>query len=320
MARVMSEFEGSSGASSFVPQKTLKSSIDCRGVGLHSGVACTMTLRPAPANHGIVFRRTDVTDRDSLVPALWRNVLDARMCTTVTNAAGVSVSTIEHLMAALAGCEIDNLLIDIDGPEVPIMDGSAEPFVMLIQSAGIEALDAPKRAIRVLKPVRAADEQRSIELRPDNAFSIRFEIEFNSPAIREKELDVRLVNGTFNHTISGARTFGFVEEIEKLRAAGLGRGGSLENVVIVDGDRVLNEGGLRYDDEFVRHKILDCVGDLYLAGAPLLGRVDAVKSGHLFNNKVLRALFADDEAWEWVDLTSEKSARPTTAPALAATA
>jgi len=303
-----------------ISQQTLKTSISCTGVGLHGGVDCVMTLHPAEANHGIVFKRTDVSGKDPLVPARWDMVHDATMCTRLQNADGVSVSTVEHLMAALAGCRIDNALIEIDGPEVPIMDGSSEPFVLLIECAGIRKLPAPRKAIRVLKEVSASDDKRYIALSPDDHFSVNFEIEFDSAAITEKQLDVKLVNGTFNEMISGARTFGFMQDIDRLRAAGLGRGGSLDNVVIVDGDRILNEGGLRFKDEFVRHKILDCVGDLYLAGAPILGRVDASKSGHLFNNKLLRTLFADDSAWELVEMTPDMVADDHDHPLLAATA
>lgn len=303
-----------------IAQQTLKTSISCRGVGLHGGVDCIMTLHPAAADHGIVFKRTDVSDKDPLVPARWDMVHDATMCTRLQNNDGVTVSTVEHLMAALAGCRIDNALIEIDGPEVPIMDGSSEPFVLLIECAGTASLAAPRRAIRITKAVSVQDDKRRIEITPDDHFSVNFEIEFDSAAITEKNLDVKLVNGTFNETISGARTFGFMQDIDRLRAAGLGRGGNLDNVVIVDGDTILNEGGLRFKDEFVRHKILDCVGDLYLAGAPILGRVDASKSGHLFNNKLLRTLFADETAWELVEMTPEMAPADHDHPLLAATA
>lgn len=301
-----------------IAQQTLKTSISCTGVGLHGGVDCVMTLHPAEADHGIVFKRTDISGQDPLVPARWDMVHDATMCTRLQNGDGVTVSTVEHLMAALAGCRIDNALIEIDGPEVPIMDGSSEPFVLLIECAGTKQLDAPRKAIRVLKPIAAEDDKRRIEISPNDHFSVDFEIEFDSAAITEKQLDVKLINGTFNKKISGARTFGFMEDIDRLRAAGLGRGGSLDNVVIVDGDKVLNEGGLRFRDEFVRHKILDCVGDLYLAGAPILGHVTASKSGHLFNNKLLRALFADESAWELVEMTPEMAAETHDQPLLAA--
>ena len=286
-----------------IVQKTLKEKIECRGVGLHSGAPATLTLHPAGIGHGIVFRRTDVAETDSVIPARWDLVVDTKLCTRLANESGVSVSTVEHLMAALAGSEIDNVLIDIDGPEVPIMDGSSQPFVTLIKCAGIADQEAPRRALRILRPVEIDDGVRRIRLSPSDHLSIAFEIEFDSPAITEKHLDVKLVNGTFNDTISGARTFGFAEDIDRLRSIGLARGGSLDNAVVVDGGRILNDGGLRFDDEFVRHKVLDCVGDLYLGGAPILGRVEAVRSGHQMNNDILRALFSEDGACEWVDLS-----------------
>jgi len=289
-------------ARSGLRQKTLKRPIPCRGVGLHSGAAVTMQLCPAPANHGIRFLRTDVTDRDPWIAARYDRVVDTRLCTVVGNEDGVRVGTIEHLMAALAGCEIDNAVIEIDAAEVPVMDGSSEPFVFLIECAGSVELDAPRRAIEVRKAVTVGDASRGLTLAPAEAFSVDFEIDFDSPVVAHSTLDVRLVNGTFKREIAKARTFGFLADVEKLRAMGLARGGSLENSVVVDGDRVLNEGGLRFDDEFVRHKVLDCVGDLYLAGAPILGRVTATRSGHHTNNEVLRALFADPTAYAIVEL------------------
>jgi UDP-3-O-[3-hydroxymyristoyl] N-acetylglucosamine deacetylase len=291
-----------------VRQRTLKDTILCRGVALHSGVECAMTLKPAGPNHGIIFKRTDATNtgvmgKDPLVPARWDRVSNTVLSTTISNADGVQVATIEHLMAAFAGCEIDNALVEIDGPEVPIMDGSAAPFVMLFESAGTVGQEVPRRALKILQPITASDGDCGITVLPGPEFSMEFEIDFNSPAITERSLDIRLVNGTFNESISRARTFGFLEDVDRMRAAGLGLGGSLDNVVVVDGGQIMNEGGLRFDDEFVRHKILDCVGDLYLAGGPILGRVVAHKSGHAFNNKLLRALFAQPDAWEWVSLT-----------------
>jgi UDP-3-O-[3-hydroxymyristoyl] N-acetylglucosamine deacetylase len=247
-------------------------------------------------------------------------VSNTMLCTTISNDDGVRVATIEHLMAALAGCGIDNALIEIDGPEVPIMDGSSAPFVMLFECAGAVEQDAPRRAIRILKPVTVSDGDCGVTVMPGPDFSVEFEIDFNSEAVSEHSLDIRLVNGTFNESISRARTFGFMEDIDQLRAAGLALGGSLDNAVVVDGERILNEGGLRFDDEFVRHKILDCVGDFYLAGGPMLARVVAHKSGHAFNNKLLRALFADESAWEWTTLTEAQVAAWHEDAPLAATA
>lgn len=303
-----------------VRQRTLRNSIHCRGIALHSGVECSLTLKPAGINHGVVFKRSDITDRDAMVAARWDRVTSTVLSTTISNDDGVSVSTVEHLMAALAGCEIDNVLIVIDGPEVPIMDGSSAPFVMLLECAGAAHQEAPRRALKVLRPIRVGDDDCHITILPASAFSIDFEIDFNSAAVTEHALDIRLVNGTFNESISRARTFGFLEDVDRMRAAGLGLGGSLDNVVVVDGPDILNEEGLRFEDEFVRHKILDCVGDLYLAGGPMLARVNAYKSGHAFNNKVLRALFADQDAWEWVTLSEARVAAWHQNEALAATA
>jgi UDP-3-O-[3-hydroxymyristoyl] N-acetylglucosamine deacetylase len=282
-------------------QKTLKRAIPCRGVGLHTGQTITMTLRPAAHDHGIVFVRTDITDHDNRIPARFDRVVDTRLCTVLANDAGARVGTVEHLMAAFAGCEIDNAVVEIDGPEVPIMDGSSEPFVFLIDCVGTRELDAPRRAIEIRKTVSVEHDGKRVTLSPAGSYAIDFEIDFASKAIGHATLGVELVNGTFRHELAQARTFGFLEEVEQLRAMGLACGGSLDNAIVVDGDTVLNEEGLRFPDEFVRHKVLDCVGDLYLAGAPLLGHVEAVKAGHHMNNAVLRALFADESAYAVVD-------------------
>ncbi len=260
-----------------------------------------MSLHPADCGTGIVFRRTDITDRDPVVSAHWRNISNAQLATTIANGDGVSVATIEHLMAALAGCGVDNASIEIDGPEVPIMDGSAAPFVFLIECAGTVSQNAMRRAVRVLKEVKVGDSKKSITVTPADAFSVSFEIDFDNAVISRQELGVRLVNGTFKTDIARARTFGFAHEVAQLHKAGFARGGSLDNAIVVSGDTVLNVGGLRYDDEFVRHKILDCIGDLYLAGAPILGHVQAVQSGHALNHGLLNALFEDASAWEYVD-------------------
>lgn len=293
-------------------QRTLKTSISCKGVGLHSGDTITMVLRPGAPNSGIVFRRTDVAGAGALIPAQWANVNDTRMNTCIANEAGVSVRTIEHLMSAFAGMQIDNALVDIDGPEVPVMDGSASPFVFLIECAGVIEQSAPRRAIRILKRVVIEEGDKVAALSPaPRGFSVRFEIDFADPAIARQECAVSLGNGAFKAEISRARTFGFETEVAALQAAGLARGGSLENAVVIGADhRVLNEDGLRYDDEFVRHKVLDAVGDLYLAGAPIVGHFHGIRSGHALNNRLLRALFADPSAWEW---TGE--ATPAVAPA-----
>lgn len=291
-----------------VRQKTLKTSIHCTGTGLHSGAKVSMTLSPAPAGTGIVFRRTDMPAAIADIPALWSNVVDTRLCTALGNADGVRVSTIEHLMSALYGGEIDNAIIEINGPEVPIMDGSAQPFVFLIECAGIVEQDMPRRAIQVLRPVTIAEGKRSVTLSPSPDFSVEFEFDFENGALSAQEFFMAVDPATFRTEVSRARTFGFAEEVARLRAAGLARGGSLDNAVVIGNGRVLNKDGLRFQDEFVRHKVLDCVGDLYLAGAPIIGSVRCIRSGHRHNNIVLRALFDQREAWRYVDM-------PTIAPA-----
>jgi UDP-3-O-[3-hydroxymyristoyl] N-acetylglucosamine deacetylase len=291
-------------------QHTIGKIVKCKGIALHSGVISELAIKPAGVDHGIIFKRVDVGHNDPFVPADWRLVSDTVLSTTISNSSEISVSTIEHLMAAFAGCGIDNVLVEINGPEVPIMDGSSEPFVQMLEFSGIVEQELARHILKILKPINViGNGGEHITLLPAKHFSVDFEIDFNSNAIREKTLDISLVNGTFNHSISSARTFGFLEDVDRMRAAGLGLGGSLENVVVVDGENILNNGGLRYKDEFVRHKILDCVGDLYLSGGPILGRVTAYKSGHHFNNQLLKNLFADTDAWEWVTETECPSAR-----------
>jgi UDP-3-O-[3-hydroxymyristoyl] N-acetylglucosamine deacetylase len=275
-------------------QQTLKAQIGCRGIGLHSGRKVALTFLPAPPDTGIVFRRIDA---GAEIRASWTNTIESPRCTTLSNGEGITIGTIEHLMAALAGAEIDNAIIELDGPEVPIMDGSAAPFLFLIECAGIVGQDAPRRAIKVLKPVSVVEDRATAALLPDHGFSMSFEIDFDNPLIRRQDVCVVFDATTFKSELSGARTFGLVDEVAQLRAAGLGRGGSLDNVVMISGDHVLNTGGLRYADEFVRHKLVDAFGDLYLAGGPIIGRFCGVRSGHTQTRHVLAALFADPEAW-----------------------
>lgn len=288
-------------------QRTLKDSIRCTGVGLHSGDRVTMELHPAEADTGIVFRRLDLIHGKRDVPALYDRVGSTNMCTTLVNEAGVSVSTVEHLMAALAGCEIDNVLVTLDGPEVPIMDGSAAPFVFLIDCAGSIELHEPRRAIQVLHPVMVRHGESFARLDPADSFSIDFGIDFESAAIGRQSYAIDLSPDAFRTDISRARTFGFLHEVEALRNAGLGQGGTLDNVVVVDGDQVMNAGGLRFDNEFVRHKVLDCIGDMYLAGGPVLGAFSGVRSGHALHHKLLQALFAEDAAWTTVSMDRRAS-------------
>lgn len=286
-----------------VSQKTLKAAIDCRGVGLHSGARTTVRLCPAAPGTGIVFRRVDRAGAGAEIAADWRNVVESSLCTTLGNREGMRVGTVEHLMAALAGAGIDNAVIEVDGPEIPIMDGSAAPFLFLIECAGSVEQDAPRRAIKVLSPVIVGDEGKSAALLPDDIQSMSFVIDFESRAINRQDINLALDSATFKAELARARTFGFLHEVNRMRAAGLARGGSLDNAVVVHGDRVLNEGGLRYADEFVRHKVLDAVGDLALAGAPLLAHFRGVRSGHALNRRLLEALFAAEDSWCWTTLT-----------------
>lgn len=262
-----------------------------------------MTLHPADTNSGIVFQRTDIPGDAGIIEASWKHVVDTRMATTLGNKEGVKISTIEHLMAAFAGCGVDNALVEIDGPEIPVMDGSAAPFVFLVECAGLRHQDAPRRAIKIDRPIAVGDSKKSLALSPEEAFSISFEIDFDNAAVAQQHLSLKLVNGTFKTDIARARTFGFAHEVDALREAGLAQGGSLDNAVVISDGAVLNGDGLRYEDEFVRHKILDCVGDLYLAGAPIIGSVDAARSGHALNHRLLVELFAEDDAWSYVEMT-----------------
>jgi len=294
-----------------IVQRTLKNEIDCTGIGLHSGARIAMTLRPAAPDTGILFRRTDVAGDAALVPARWDMVGDTRLCTALVNHQGVRVGTVEHLMAAFAGCGVDNAIVEVDGPEVPVMDGSSAPFVFLIECAGVVGQNATRRAIRVLAPVVVTDGPKRAALLPGEGFSLDVEIDFASRAVAHQNCSFRLAEGSFKRELARARTFGFMHEVEYLRSVGLARGGSLENAVVVNGDRILNEGGLRYDDEFVRHKVLDAIGDLYLAGAPIVGRFEGVQSGHHLNNELLRRLFATEGAWCWVRAPREGVTRAT---------
>ena len=278
-------------------QQTLRNRISCSGIGLHSGVKVSLTLHPAAPNTGIIFYRSDVFQGEQQIAASFENIVESNLCTTLANEDGVKVSTIEHLMAALYGCGIDNVLIEVDGPEIPIMDGSAAPFVFLIECAGLIEQSAARVVIRVLRPIEVrAGEARAI-LSPGEGFSMGFEIDYDSPVIGNQKCAMALHNGRFKADICRARTFGFAHEVDALRARGLAQGGSLDNAVVVSGDGILNDGGLRYSDEFVRHKILDSIGDLYLAGARLVGQFQGFRSGHALNHQLLNEFFADRLAW-----------------------
>jgi UDP-3-O-[3-hydroxymyristoyl] N-acetylglucosamine deacetylase len=289
-------------------QSTISKSLSFAGVGLHSGLPSKLTLRPAPADSGIRFCRIDVTDRDPIVPARFDLVSDTRLNTRLTNADGVSVSTVEHLMAALAALGVDNALVDIDGAEAPIMDGSARSFAEAIAAAGLATSDAPRRAIRILAPVAVERGDARALLRPAPRFEVGFAIDFPDAAIGRQARRLAVTPASFMDELADCRTFARLAEIEALRQAGLARGGGLDNAVVVDGARVLNRGGLRRPDEFVRHKMLDAVGDLALAGAPIIGAYEGVKAGHELTNLLLRRLFDRRDAWMWTEA-------PTAAPA-----
>lgn len=286
-------------------QKTTVAPAIIAGVGVHTGDRVRLAVRPAPVGTGIVFVRTDVTDRDNRIPVSGEAVVDARLNTMIENAAGVRLSTIEHLMAAFAALGVSNAVVEVDGPELPILDGSALQFVQLLDRAGFRRQEAPVRYIEILEPIRVEDGDKSAVLLPCDRYEMRFEIDFPTPVIGNQVVDFVVDEQTFRSEIMAARTFGFAHEVEALRKAGLARGGSLENAVVIDGDQILNPGGLRMEREFVRHKALDAIGDLYVLGAPLLGRYEGVKAGHALNNRLVRALLAAPHAWREVTRVPE---------------
>ena len=278
-------------------QHTLAGAAIMAGVGLHTGQHVRVVIRPAPIDSGVVFVRTDVTDRDNRLPALGEAVVQTRLGTVLGNSAGVTVSTVEHLMAALCALGVDNAVIELDGPELPIMDGSAQPFVDLLDHAGLRRQEAPRRYIEILEPIEVVDGDARATLSPAAQFEMAFEIEFETAAIGRQRVEMVVDEALFRAELAECRTFGFLHEVEALRQIGLARGGSIENAVVFDGDVLLNPEGLLRPDEPVRHKALDAIGDLYLLGAPLIGRYEGVKAGHGVNNAVVRALLARPAAW-----------------------
>jgi UDP-3-O-[3-hydroxymyristoyl] N-acetylglucosamine deacetylase len=283
-------------------QHTLQGPAIFAGVGVHTGAHTRVSVRPAPANTGIVFVRTDVTDRDNRVPVSAEAVCKTQLGTVITNAADVTVATIEHLMAALVMLDIDNAVVELDGPEMPIMDGSSLPFVEILDRAGRRGQDAPRRYIEILETVEVVDGDKRATLSPADEFQVAFEIAFDSKAIGRQRVDLPMNERAFRSELADCRTFGFLHEVEALRAMGLARGGSMENVVVIEGDRILNPEGLRRPDEFVRHKALDAIGDLFVLGAPVLGRFEGVLAGHGINNAVVRALVGQPSAWRYRSL------------------
>lgn len=289
-----------------IKQRTLKRIVQATGVGLHTGKKVTLTMRPAPANTGIIYRRTDLNPPVDF-PADAKSVRDTMLCTCLVNEDNVRISTVEHLNAALAGLGIDNLVIEVDAAEIPIMDGSASPFVFLLLDAGIEELSSAKKFLRLKETVRVEDGDKWAELSPFNGFSLDFTIDFNHPAIDSstQRYAMNFSAENFVRDISRARTFGFMRDIEYLQSKGLCLGGSFDCAIVVDDYRVLNEDGLRFEDEFVRHKMLDAIGDLFMCGHNIIGAFTAFKSGHALNNKLLQAVLVKESAWELVTFENE---------------
>lgn len=282
-------------------QQTIAKPASRTGIGLHSGEQVSLTIRPATAGEGVRFVRTDITDRDNVIPASALSVSSAVLGTNITNAAGVHVATVEHFLAACAGLGVDNLIAEMDGPEMPILDGTSAPFVAMLEEAGLAAQQMPRRVLKILKTVQAPDGVKFARLSPGEGFSVFATIAFPSKAIGRQEFRFDMTPGSFKREIAWARTFGFVHELEDLRSKGKALGGSLENAVGVDGDTILNPEGLKAPDEFVRHKVLDVVGDMFLAGGPIEGRYEGEQPGHALNNRLLRAVFADETAFRWME-------------------
>lgn len=290
-------------------QTTLNSAFTLVGTGLHSGRPARLHVMPAPVDFGIEFRRIDITDKDNRIPARFDYVNDTQLCTRLSNEAGVEISTVEHLMAALAGCGVYNAIIEIDGPEVPIMDGSSDRFVKEMLLAGVAKLDKPTKVLRILKPVSVSDGDAFAELSPSDDFEIDFEISFKDRAIGEQHQSLNMKNGSFVRELSDCRTFCMYSDVEYMKSIGLARGGSLANAVVIDDGKVMNPEGFRREDECVRHKMLDAMGDLALAGVPLMGRYHGVRAGHRMTNLLLRAVFAEPDSFEIIEVTAQQSER-----------
>ena len=285
-----------------IMQRTLRQPVSFVGRGLHSGVKSRLTLRPCDDASGIFFKRKDVPAHQGLIAARWHKVTDTTLSTVLTNGYGHSVSTVEHLMAALRLCRIDNLEIEVDGPELPIMDGSAKPFVDTLQSVGTRPTNEPRRAIWIHKRIEVRAGDRHAALMPDMTSRVSVSIDFEEPAIGAQSFSANLNDRSVVERVAPARTFGFQDQIEALKTRGLARGGSLSNAILVDGDRIVNPEGLRFEDEFVRHKVLDAIGDLALIGFPFIGHYEGYKSGHMLNKMLISKLFADRTAWSYISI------------------
>lgn len=283
-------------------QRTIRQTVSFVGLGLHSGKKTRMTLRPCDDASGIFFRRKDVPSSRSLIAARWHRVSSTTLSTGLSNSHDISISTVEHLLAALRLCGIDNLEIEVDGPEIPIMDGSAKPFVETLQSIGTRETEAPRKVLLIHKPIEVRDDERYALFMPDNQPRVTVSIDFSEPAIGAQTLSVNTDDPEMRHSIAPARTFGFMHEVEQLRERGLALGGSLNNAILVDDERIVNPEGLRFSDEFVRHKVLDAIGDLSLIGVPVMGHYHAFKSGHLMNKLLIYKLLTDKSAWSLIDM------------------
>jgi len=281
-------------------QKTISNKINCNGIGLHSGTEVKMTLIPTKANHGIIFKRTDIQDKNNLIKANYKNVTQTTLGTVISNSEGVHLSTIEHFMAALWCLEIDNLLIEIDNAEMPIMDGSSEPFIFLLECAGVKTLEEPRKIIEILKNITFKDADKYVSVKPSQSFSIDLGIDFNHKHITENNYKFSESHSSFKSDISRARTFCFEHEIKYMQQNNLAKGGSLDNAIVVSDNGILNKSPMRYKDEFVKHKILDFIGDIYLAGNRISGEFNAFKTGHGVNNQFLRKLFEDKSNYRLV--------------------
>ncbi|MDR3425438.1 MAG: UDP-3-O-acyl-N-acetylglucosamine deacetylase [Alphaproteobacteria bacterium] len=289
------------GGGRLVGQRTLAKAVECSGIGVHSGEIVHLRLCPAEEDAGVTFVRTDLLNGARTIKARWDHVVDTRLCTVIGNDHGGKVSTVEHLMSALNACGIDNVRVEIDGGEVPVMDGSADSFVLLIEAAGVVEQDAPKREIEILSPIEVEEGGKRARLSPCDAARYSVTIDFDRSPIMAQSCDVTLSPEAFKNEISRARTFGFFEEVDHLQKMGLARGGSLDNAIVIKGQDILNEGGLRFSNEFARHKVLDAIGDMALAGMPIRGHFEGNRCGHALNNRLLRELFATPEAWRVVE-------------------